>query len=84
MNYRVAFAVCFVLLIGSLLINLPGRFAVGQEAKPVDPAKGRFRHEATMQPGGTVFVVVCDTHTGQCWLTTGREKEWHDYGTPGK
>jgi hypothetical protein len=40
MNYRVAFAVCFVLLIGSLLINLPGRFAVAQE-KSDDRIKGR-------------------------------------------
>jgi hypothetical protein len=80
MNYRVAFAVCCVLLIGSLLVNVPGRFVVAQEAKP-DPAEDRFA-VAAFGNSSSFSIVVCDTKTGQCSVKHSvDQKTWHDYGS---
>jgi hypothetical protein len=83
MNYRVAFAVCFVLLIGSLLVNLPGRFAVAQEREVVKPVSGRYMVSTI---GSTQGIVVCDTFTGQCWAKTdlSAKAAWRDFGSPVK
>jgi hypothetical protein len=81
MNYRVAFAVCLVLLVGSLLMSVPGRFALAQEREPVKPAQGRYMVSTI---GSTQGIVVCDTFTGQCWAKTelSARGTWHDFGSP--
>jgi hypothetical protein len=82
MNYRIAFAICFVLLTGSLLVNVPGRFAAAQEAKEADPAEGRFA-VAAFGNSSSFSIVVCDTKTGQCSVKHSvDQKTWHDYGSP--
>jgi hypothetical protein len=81
MNYRLAFVVSLLLLAGSLIMNVPGRIAVAQDAEAAKPGVGRFQNQTTVHPAGTIMVVVCDTQTGQCWLS-GSPKKWVDFGSP--
>lgn len=79
MNYRVAFAVCFLLLIGSLLLNLTGQAQEVEVIKPVAP--GRYTASTAQVTAGSVQVTVCDTFTGGCWVHT-RTGKWIDLGSP--
>ena len=78
MNYRIAFGVCFLLLIGSLLLNLTGQ---AQEAPVIKPVPGRYAVTSAQSTAGRVQITVCDTLTGECWSSTATEK-WIGLGSP--
>ena len=81
MNYRAAFVVSTVLLLGSLLLNMPGRNTQAQEAVPTKPEVERYRMTLGAFDGRQA-IVVCDTMTGQCWVKSSTSKTWKDYGSP--
>ena len=79
MNYRVAFAGCFLLLIGSLLLNLTGQ---AQEAEADKPASRQYTVTAVGTPA-SYLVIVCDALSGQGWSKASHEKaKWSNYGSP--
>jgi hypothetical protein len=78
-NYRALFFICCALLLGSLLLNLPGHMQA-QEAEPPKPVAGRYMVTSTQVAAGNVQVTVCDTFTGQCWVRA--PGKWLDIGAP--
>ena len=81
MNYRVAFAVCFLLLIGVVLINLSGHASQAQEIEVTRPVVERYKVAIGQFDGGQA-IVVCDSMTGQCWTRRSAGNSWKDWNSP--